>query len=186
MAFYTCFLRQRFSIALFFVCLGVYIIWVCFSFEPVGHRTEPSRNKWIFNITSHLSSGLTWITFIMILQSSLSPLTATLQTGQRSSWLTVLDSLLCRASAMSEEEMERQQVTPPEEKKVTPPGSVPVLTRFWFWCCFVLLQSPSLKHYSSPDPLRTYGNRPSSHMRSLTRLTPRRFRYGPVLLLHQY
>ncbi|XP_043962953.1 sentrin-specific protease 6 [Gambusia affinis] len=57
-----------------------------------------------------------------------------------------------QASAMSEEEMERQQVTPPEEKK-----------------------SPSLKHYSSPDPLRTYGNRPSSHMRSLTRLTPRRF-----------
>uniref|UniRef100_A0A3B3UW36 Sentrin-specific protease 6-like n=1 Tax=Poecilia latipinna TaxID=48699 RepID=A0A3B3UW36_9TELE len=48
--------------------------------------------------------------------------------------------------------MERQQVIPPEEKK-----------------------SPSLKHYSSPDQLRTYGNRASSHMRSLTRLTPRRF-----------
>ncbi|XP_027896333.1 sentrin-specific protease 6 [Xiphophorus couchianus] len=57
-----------------------------------------------------------------------------------------------QASAVSEEEMERQQLSPPEEKK-----------------------SPSLKHYSSPDPLRTCGNRPSSHMRSLTRLTPRRF-----------
>ncbi|XP_017157588.1 sentrin-specific protease 6 [Poecilia reticulata] len=57
-----------------------------------------------------------------------------------------------QASVVSKEEMERQQLTPPEEKK-----------------------SPSLKHYSSPDPLRTYGNRASSHMRSLTRLTPRRF-----------
>ncbi|MEQ2316934.1 hypothetical protein AMECASPLE_037531, partial [Ameca splendens] len=54
------------------------------------------------------------------------------------------------ASVVSVEEMERQQMTSPEEK------------------------SPPLRHYSSSDPLRTYGNRSSTHIRSLNRLGPRR------------
>ncbi|MEQ2166264.1 hypothetical protein GOODEAATRI_026086, partial [Goodea atripinnis] len=54
--------------------------------------------------------------------------------------------------------MERQQMTSPEEK------------------------SPPLRHYSSSDPLRTYGNRSNTHIRSLNRLGPRRSGEVPLPL----
>ncbi|XP_047244184.1 sentrin-specific protease 6 isoform X2 [Girardinichthys multiradiatus] len=62
------------------------------------------------------------------------------------------------ASVVSVEEMERQQMTSPEEK------------------------SPPLRHYSSSDPLRTYGNRSNTHIRSLNRLGPRRSGEVPLPL----
>ncbi|KAK5610568.1 hypothetical protein CRENBAI_003080 [Crenichthys baileyi] len=62
------------------------------------------------------------------------------------------------ASVVSVEEMERQQMTSPEEK------------------------SPPLRHYSSSDPLRTYGNRSNAHIRSLNRLGPRRSGEVPLPL----
>ncbi|XP_065819764.1 sentrin-specific protease 6 isoform X3 [Labrus bergylta] len=61
------------------------------------------------------------------------------------------------ASVVSMEEMNRQQPTSPEEKK-----------------------TPSLRHFTASDPLRTYENRPNSHMRPLNRLTPKRLSEVPL------
>ncbi|XP_034756112.1 sentrin-specific protease 6 isoform X1 [Etheostoma cragini] len=61
------------------------------------------------------------------------------------------------ASVMSTEEMDRQQPTSPEEKK-----------------------SPSLRHFTSSDPLRTYENRPNNHMRPLNKLPPKRLSEVPL------
>ncbi|CAJ1077718.1 sentrin-specific protease 6 isoform X1 [Xyrichtys novacula] len=61
------------------------------------------------------------------------------------------------ASVVSTEEMDRQQPTSPEEKK-----------------------TPTLRHFTSSDSLRTYENRPNNHMRSLNRLPPKRFSEVPL------
>ncbi|XP_076612147.1 sentrin-specific protease 6 isoform X2 [Chaetodon auriga] len=61
------------------------------------------------------------------------------------------------ASVVSVEEMDRQQPTSPEEKK-----------------------SPSLRHFTSSDPLRTYENRPNNHMRPLNKLAPKRLSEVPL------
>ncbi|KAA8582946.1 hypothetical protein FQN60_015492 [Etheostoma spectabile] len=61
------------------------------------------------------------------------------------------------ASVMSTEEMDRQQPTSPEEKK-----------------------SPTLRHFTSSDPLRTYENRPNNHMRPLNKLPPKRLSEVPL------
>ncbi|XP_039981156.1 sentrin-specific protease 6 isoform X4 [Xiphias gladius] len=55
------------------------------------------------------------------------------------------------------EEMDRQQPTSPEEKK-----------------------SPTLRHFTSSDPLRTYENRPNNHMRPLNRLGPKKLSEVPL------
>ncbi|XP_054474458.1 sentrin-specific protease 6 isoform X2 [Anoplopoma fimbria] len=55
------------------------------------------------------------------------------------------------------EEMDRQQPTSPEEKK-----------------------SPTLRHFTSSDPLRTYENRPNNHMRPLNKLAPKRLSEVPL------
>ncbi|XP_070705472.1 sentrin-specific protease 6 isoform X2 [Pempheris klunzingeri] len=55
------------------------------------------------------------------------------------------------------EEMDRQQPTSPEEKK-----------------------SPTLRHFTSADPLRTYENRPNNHMRPLSKLAPKRLSEVPL------
>ncbi|XP_030261446.1 sentrin-specific protease 6 isoform X2 [Sparus aurata] len=60
-------------------------------------------------------------------------------------------------SVVSVEEMDRQQPTSPEEKK-----------------------SPSLRHFTSSDPLRTYENRPNNHMRPLSKLLPKRISEVPL------
>ncbi|XP_039981161.1 sentrin-specific protease 6 isoform X6 [Xiphias gladius] len=61
------------------------------------------------------------------------------------------------ASVVSMEEMDRQQPTSPEEKK-----------------------SPTLRHFTSSDPLRTYENRPNNHMRPLNRLGPKKLSEVPL------
>uniref|UniRef100_UPI0037E9AFF6 sentrin-specific protease 6 isoform X2 n=1 Tax=Semicossyphus pulcher TaxID=241346 RepID=UPI0037E9AFF6 len=61
------------------------------------------------------------------------------------------------ASVVSMEEMDRQQPTSPEEKK-----------------------TPTLRHFTSSDPLRTYENRPNNHMRPLNRLAPKRLSEVPL------
>nr|XP_046229368.1 sentrin-specific protease 6 isoform X2 [Scatophagus argus] len=53
--------------------------------------------------------------------------------------------------------MDRQQPASPEEKK-----------------------SPSLRHFTSSDPLRTYENRPNNHMRPLSKLVPKRLSEVPL------
>lgn len=58
---------------------------------------------------------------------------------------------------VSLEEMDRQPATSPEEKK-----------------------TPTLRHFSSSDPLRTYENRSSNHMRPLNRLAPKRLSEVPL------
>ncbi|XP_035473130.2 sentrin-specific protease 6 [Scophthalmus maximus] len=60
-------------------------------------------------------------------------------------------------SVMSMEEMSRQQPTSPEEKK-----------------------SPTLRHFTSSDPLRTYENRPNNHMRPLNKLGPKKLSDVPL------
>ncbi|XP_067339194.1 sentrin-specific protease 6 isoform X2 [Channa argus] len=55
------------------------------------------------------------------------------------------------ASVVSTDDMDRQQPTSPEEKR-----------------------SPTLRHFTSSDPLRTYENRPNSHMRPLNKFAPKR------------
>ncbi|TKS75332.1 Sentrin-specific protease 6 [Collichthys lucidus] len=61
------------------------------------------------------------------------------------------------ASVVSTEEMDRQQPTSPEEKK-----------------------SPTPRHFTSSDPLRTYENRPNNHMRPLSKLAPKRLSEVPL------
>ncbi|XP_059211803.1 sentrin-specific protease 6 isoform X2 [Centropristis striata] len=61
------------------------------------------------------------------------------------------------ASVVSVEEMERQQNSSPEDKK-----------------------SPTLRHFTSSDPLRTYENRPNNHMRPLNKLAPKRLTEVPL------
>ncbi|XP_029318790.1 sentrin-specific protease 6 isoform X2 [Cottoperca gobio] len=61
------------------------------------------------------------------------------------------------SSAVSVEEMDRQQPTSPEETK-----------------------SPSLRHFASSDPLRTYENRPNNHTRPLNKLAPKRLSEVPL------
>lgn len=61
------------------------------------------------------------------------------------------------ASVVSVEEMDREQPTSPEEKK-----------------------SPTLRHFTSSDPLRTYENRPNNHMRPLNKLTSKRLSDVPL------
>ncbi|XP_074471250.1 sentrin-specific protease 6 isoform X2 [Sebastes fasciatus] len=60
-------------------------------------------------------------------------------------------------SVVSMEEMDRQQPTCPEEKK-----------------------SPTRRHFTSSDPLRTYENRPNNHMRPLSKLAPKRLSEVPL------
>ncbi|XP_023250094.1 sentrin-specific protease 6 isoform X2 [Seriola lalandi dorsalis] len=55
------------------------------------------------------------------------------------------------ASVVSMEDMDRQPPSSPEEKK-----------------------SPTLRHFTSSDPLRTYENRPNNHMRPLNKLGPKK------------
>ncbi|XP_071323644.1 sentrin-specific protease 6 isoform X3 [Trachinotus anak] len=55
------------------------------------------------------------------------------------------------------EEMDRQQTTSPEEKK-----------------------SPTLRHFTSSEPLRTYENRPNNHMRPLNKLGPKKLSEVPL------
>ncbi|XP_044025201.1 sentrin-specific protease 6 isoform X2 [Siniperca chuatsi] len=61
------------------------------------------------------------------------------------------------ASVVSMEEMDRQQPTSPEEKK-----------------------SPTLRHFTSSDPLRTYENRSNNHMRPLNKVAPKRLSEIPL------
>ncbi|KAM7368263.1 hypothetical protein PAMP_014503 [Pampus punctatissimus] len=61
------------------------------------------------------------------------------------------------ANVVTIEEMDRQQPTSPEEKK-----------------------SPTLRHFTSSEPLRTYENRPNNHMRSLNKLAPKRLSEVPL------
>ncbi|XP_029352518.1 sentrin-specific protease 6 isoform X2 [Echeneis naucrates] len=61
------------------------------------------------------------------------------------------------ASVVSMEEMDRQQPTSPEGKK-----------------------SPTLRHFTSSDSLRTYENRPNNHMRSLNKLGPKKLSEVPL------
>ncbi|XP_067427840.1 sentrin-specific protease 6 isoform X2 [Thunnus thynnus] len=61
------------------------------------------------------------------------------------------------ASVVTMEEMDRQQPTSPEEKK-----------------------TPTLRHFTSSDPLRTYENRPNNHMRPLNKLAPKRLSEAPL------
>ncbi|XP_040920513.1 sentrin-specific protease 6 isoform X2 [Toxotes jaculatrix] len=63
------------------------------------------------------------------------------------------------ASVVSMEEMDRQPPTSPEEKK-----------------------SPTLRHFTSSDPLRTYENRSNNHMRSLNKLGSRKLSEVPLSL----
>lgn len=44
--------------------------------------------------------------------------------------------------------------------------------------CALSLQSPTLRHFSSADPLRTYENRSNNHMRHLNKLAPKRLGYS--------
>ncbi|KAM8832149.1 sentrin-specific protease 6 isoform 2-T2 [Spinachia spinachia] len=67
------------------------------------------------------------------------------------------DSEEDRSHDVSVEKMERQQPAPPEEK-----------------------QSPSLRHFTSSDPLRTYENRSNNHTRPLNKLVPKRLSEGPL------
>ncbi|XP_054871712.1 sentrin-specific protease 6 isoform X2 [Amphiprion ocellaris] len=60
-------------------------------------------------------------------------------------------------SVVSMEEMDRQQPTSPEEKK-----------------------SPTLRHFTMSDSLRTYENRPNNHMRPLNKLAPKRLGEAPL------
>ncbi|XP_051816758.1 sentrin-specific protease 6 isoform X1 [Acanthochromis polyacanthus] len=60
-------------------------------------------------------------------------------------------------SVVSMEEMNRQQPTSPEEKK-----------------------SPTLRHFTMSDSLRTYENRPNNHMRPLNKLPPKRLGEAPL------
>ncbi|XP_026185353.1 sentrin-specific protease 6 isoform X2 [Mastacembelus armatus] len=53
--------------------------------------------------------------------------------------------------------MDRQQSSSPEEKK-----------------------SPSLRHFSSSEPLRTYENRTNNHMKSMNKLAPRKLSEGQL------
>ncbi|XP_022625983.1 sentrin-specific protease 6 isoform X4 [Seriola dumerili] len=55
------------------------------------------------------------------------------------------------------EDMDRQPPTSPEEKK-----------------------SPTLRHFTSSDPLRTYENRPNNHMRPLNKLGPKKLSEVPL------
>ncbi|XP_022625980.1 sentrin-specific protease 6 isoform X2 [Seriola dumerili] len=61
------------------------------------------------------------------------------------------------ASVVSMEDMDRQPPTSPEEKK-----------------------SPTLRHFTSSDPLRTYENRPNNHMRPLNKLGPKKLSEVPL------
>ncbi|XP_051264973.1 sentrin-specific protease 6 isoform X2 [Dicentrarchus labrax] len=60
-------------------------------------------------------------------------------------------------SVVSVEEMDRQQPTSPDEKK-----------------------SPSLRHFTPSDPLRTYENRSNNHTRPLSKLAPKRLSEVPL------
>uniref|UniRef100_A0A3P8RKI7 Sentrin-specific protease 6 n=1 Tax=Amphiprion percula TaxID=161767 RepID=A0A3P8RKI7_AMPPE len=60
-------------------------------------------------------------------------------------------------SVVSMEEMNRQQPTSPEEKK-----------------------SPTLRHFTMSDSLRTYENRPNNHVRPLNKLAPKRLGEAPL------
>lgn len=44
------------------------------------------------------------------------------------------------------------------------------------------LQSPTLRHFTPSDSLRTYENRTNNHMKPLTRLAPKRVRYAVCCL----
>ncbi|XP_062293548.1 sentrin-specific protease 6 isoform X1 [Scomber scombrus] len=61
------------------------------------------------------------------------------------------------ASVVTMEEMDRQQPTSPEEKK-----------------------TPTLRHFTSSDPLRTYENRPNNHIRPVNRLAPKKLSVDPL------
>ncbi|XP_030577481.1 sentrin-specific protease 6 isoform X2 [Archocentrus centrarchus] len=61
------------------------------------------------------------------------------------------------ASVVSVEDMDRQQLASPEGKK-----------------------SPTLRHFTPSDSLRTYENRANNHMRPLTKLAPRRLSDVPL------
>ncbi|XP_034436488.1 sentrin-specific protease 6 isoform X3 [Hippoglossus hippoglossus] len=61
------------------------------------------------------------------------------------------------ASVVSMEEMDRPQPISPEEKK-----------------------TPTLRHFTSSDPLRTYENRPNNHMRPLSKLAPKKLSEVPL------
>ncbi|XP_056261517.1 sentrin-specific protease 6 isoform X9 [Seriola aureovittata] len=61
------------------------------------------------------------------------------------------------ASVVSMEDMDRQPPSSPEEKK-----------------------SPTLRHFTSSDPLRTYENRPNNHMRPLNKLGPKKLSEVPL------
>ncbi|KAM6915070.1 sentrin-specific protease 6 [Xenentodon cancila] len=61
------------------------------------------------------------------------------------------------SSVVSVEEMDLQQMASPEGQK-----------------------SPSFRHFSQSNSLRTYENRPNSHMRPLNKLTPRRLSDVPL------
>lgn len=59
---------------------------------------------------------------------------------------------------------------------------------FLFFLFFVIiiyvssLQSPTLRHFTPSDSLRTYENRTNNHMKPLTRLAPKRLRYAACCL----
>ncbi|CAN9507345.1 unnamed protein product [Ophioblennius macclurei] len=61
------------------------------------------------------------------------------------------------SGVLSVDEMERQPSASSEEKK-----------------------SPSLRHFTSSDPLRTYENRSTNHMRPLSKLAPKRLSEAPL------
>ncbi|XP_005452488.1 sentrin-specific protease 6 isoform X3 [Oreochromis niloticus] len=64
------------------------------------------------------------------------------------------------ASVVSVEDMDRQPLTSPEGKK-----------------------SPTLRHFTPSDSLRTYENRTNNHMKPLTRLAPKRVSEGPLTVV---
>ncbi|XP_004561119.1 sentrin-specific protease 6 isoform X1 [Maylandia zebra] len=64
------------------------------------------------------------------------------------------------ASVVSVEDMDRQPLSSPEGKK-----------------------SPTLRHFTPSDSLRTYENRTNNHMKPLTRLAPKRLSEGPLTVV---
>ncbi|XP_060947120.1 sentrin-specific protease 6 isoform X2 [Limanda limanda] len=77
--------------------------------------------------------------------------------GYKHSWSFSLSGEEERTHDASVVSMEEQQPISPEEKK-----------------------APSLRHFTSSDPLRTYENRPNNHMRPLSKLAPKKLSEVPL------
>ncbi|KAM6954374.1 sentrin-specific protease 6 [Aplochiton taeniatus] len=71
-------------------------------------------------------------------------------------------------SVVTMEEVDRQQQSSPDGNKVQWRPLITPSSRELF------IPSPTLRHFTSSDPLRTYENRPNNHSRSLNKLGPGR------------